>query len=186
MFDPRAESFSFSIENISTHKNLAHGPNMLRKIYTKVHPDHILTLAAQSSWIRTYDLTQLFKVPVEGEYSVSLANTLIALPDKAELPRYYRVGVESQAVKMRLAKSLPVLEPRIDLSDNGLIHTCNAAQQWAIHQTVQQATNMATNAKKAIPLSNPVVGYWPNEALYQEYFNNQSQQTVFNIFNKIS
>ena len=159
---------------------------MLRKIYTEVHPDHILKLSAHSSWNGTYDITQLFEVPTEADYTVSLTSTMTALSETAKLTESYRIFVKSQVVRMKLAKSYPSLKQRLDLSDNALIHTCDAAQQWVIQQTVQQATNMATNAKKAVPLFNPVVGYWPNQTLYQEYFNDQSQQTVFNTFSKIS
>ena len=186
LFDSKTESHSFSLQNAKTRENLTHGPDMLRKIYTKVHPEHIITLAAHSSWNESFDLTQLFEIPEEGEYVVSLTSTLTALSNTTQLSNNFPVNVESEAVTMMLTKSSSTLKPRIDLSDNALIHTCDAAQTWVIQQTVQQATGLAMNAKKAVPVFNPIVGYFPNETLYQEYFNDDSQQSVFNAFNLIS
>ena len=186
LFDFRAESFSFAVQDTKTLQQLDHGPEMLRKIYTKVLPDHVLKLAAHSSWNGTYDLTHLFEVPTEGNYTVSLASTLTALSKTGKLTGSYNIFVKSQAVTMELSKSYPALKPRLDLSDNALIHTCDAAQQWVIQQAVQQATAMAANAMKAVPVFSPIVGYWPNQTLYQEYFNDNSQQTVFNVFKKVS
>lgn len=186
LFDNQTESSSFTLRSSSTKENVSIGSTMLRKIYAEVHPDHVLTIAAHSSCSGVFDLTRLFDIPQDGDYDVSLGSTLTTLSLTKNVRAPSQVKVEAPIVVMKLAKSSSTLRPRFDLSDNARIHTCDAAQQWVIQQTVAQAANLAMNAKKAVPLPNPVVGYWPNQDLYKQYFNDNSQQTVFNIFDRAS
>ena len=187
LFDSQTESFSFTLRSSSSKAIVPVGSTMLRKIYAKIHPNHVLTIAAHSSWSGAFDLTRLFDIPQDGDYDVSLASTLTTLSPTKNVRELPQVNIEAPTVVMKLVKSPSTLRSRwFDLSDNARIHTCDAAQQWVIQQTVAQAANLAMNAKKAIPLDPPIVGYWPSPSLYKEYFNDESQQTVFNVFDKAS
>lgn len=186
LFDTDAESSSFTVISNATNQNIPPGSDMIRKIYSKVDPSHVLHLAGLSSWMGTYDLSRLYAIPGDGLYSVDLSSTVTVLNSTDSLRGSYHIDIKSQAVQMKLAKSSLTRRNWFDLSDNARIHTCDAAQQWVIQQTVQQAASLAMNAKKAVPLDVPIAGYRPNRTVYQEYFNDHSQQAVFEIFDKVS
>lgn len=194
LFDPSAESHSFTIRSTSTNHTLPHGPEMLRKTYDhrSISADDILHLAAKSSWTGTYDLSRLFDIPTTAEetYTVSFSGALTVLSSRTHpsMQNSHRKVATCAPTIMHLkgpARSAALNERFLwfDLSDRARIHSCDNAQIWVLSTALAQARTLAEQARDAVPTAGNTKGI---QDLYTKYFNDNSQTFVANAFDQVS
>lgn len=170
--DPSTAFNSFRATPKGSDRNLTAGVSMLRKIHdtnATLSKHDVVSIKSGSSWQAAYDMTQVFNVTTEGDYSISLSAKTQVLKDVKSVKGGTSITISSNALTTRLDKSRNSLKSR-DLQKRATLSpTCDAAQQDVISQAVTVANKMAKAAYYAVD---------NNQNLYQEYFNDHSQNTV--------
>ena len=178
--DPNNESQCFSIRSHAGTPIQAK-PVSSSQGQSVAAPDQGETIAAGSTWSKTYDLTRLFEIPMADVYNISFATTVFIStpPDEPTYP----FQVSAHPLMMSLASSSPQRSPPEPAPPTRVkrdqIQQCDAGQTWVIQKALASAIQMASAAASYVPTTG-------TNSIYEKYFNNDKQQVVREVFKYIA